>query len=1131
MQHVRRILLLAASMTILLTWLYFCWGLGTVSASSNPIRIYSLSPIISPTATSASTGQSPPSSSIDPAIIAAIIGLAGVIVGAVIAGLFALYQMRRAAQVEQKRQEDQYRHDQEMARLQKELELQYKTKEQEQQHQEQEAEVAQSAMLRAKTLDERVAAYRKALQTDPRIARLQILDMNRPLEVTDIYVHLRVHQETRPGYELDPVLWEADRQPDPNVFLKVHRLRLEQRASTALAPEEAIRTYKRCAIVGDPGAGKSTLLKHLALLSIEQHPGGLPDLPIHIELQAFASSGHRDALEFAAAVWEERYLFPRAEALEYMQAQLRDGHALLLLDALDETLAGTTGEQAEESYLQVSKVITDTATRYPQAPIVVTARKAGYHQRARLAGFTELEVLDFQPEDSKQFVLHWFDCHPDPQKRGNAADLNARLERNTRMQALAANPLLLSLIVIVYEEQLDLPERRAELYKQCVDTLLTKWDASRNIRRLRAFKPEHKRHLLEEVAWHFHLQGQRYFPERDLLDVIAAFLPAVGLEKEQNGQVLDEIVAENGLLKEQAHGWYGILHLTLQEYFVAQYAVEQQRLETLIQRRDHPWWEEVLLLYAGRVADASPLLQQLLGTPGPDSVQEDLFHTDLILAGRCLVAYPTIRQAPLRDEVITRLFRVLSSTPYSLTQEQVASTLAEIGGKTVNAQLVSLLVNEQLDSSVRYSIARALGQLGERSIAPQLVSLLANEQLDSNVRSSIAGALGQSGERSIAPQLVSLLANERLDSSVRLRITWALGQLGERSIVPQLVSLLANEQLDSLVRWSIALALGQLGERSIVPQLVHLLTNQQLDWTVRQWIAEALGQLGERSIVPQLVHLLTNQQLESFVRSSIAGALGQSGERSIAPQLVHLLTNQQLDSFVRSSIAGALGQLGERSIAPQLVSLLVNEQLDSSVRSSIAEALGQLGERSIVPQLVSLLANEQLDSLVRWSIALALGRLGERSIAPQLVHLLANERLDSSVCSSIAEALGQLGERSIVPQLVQLLTNEQQKSSVRYYIAGALGQLGERSIAPQLVHLLANEQLDSLVRYSIAGALETLGADEETVQALASLLFTSDMADTIHRTLWTLSRQLGLRICVIDGPQGKRVEVVKFPSV
>jgi len=552
MQHMRRTLLLAAIITILLTWLYFFWGLSTASAASSSTHIYSLSPIISPTPSSTATSQAPPSISIDPTIIAALIGLAGVIVGAVIAGAFALYQMRRTSQVEQKRQEEQYRHDQEMARLQKELELQYKVKEQERQHQEYEAKGAETAMIRAKTLEERVQAYRKALHADPRIARLQILDMNRPLEVTDIYIRLHLHQETRSGYELDPGYQDVQMRHDPNALLKASRLCLKRRSSTALVPEDAIHTYQHCVIIGDPGAGKTTLLKYLALQSVDQQLTSLPDLPIHIELNAFASSGHRDLLKFAATVWEKRYSFPKADALDYMQARLREGKALLLLDALDETVAGTTKEQAEDSYLQTSKAITDIATRYHQAPIVVTARKAGYHQRVRLAGFTELEILDFRPEEIEQFVERWFVCHPDAHKRGNAPELNAKLERNPRFQALAANPLLLSLIVIVYEGQLDLPERRAELYKQCVDTLLTKWDASRNIRRLRAFKPEHKRQLLEEVAWHFHLKGEHYFPESELLEVIAAFLPAVGLQAEQNGQLLDEITAENGLLKEQA---------------------------------------------------------------------------------------------------------------------------------------------------------------------------------------------------------------------------------------------------------------------------------------------------------------------------------------------------------------------------------------------------------------------------------------------------------------------------------------------------------------------------------------------------------------------------------------------------
>jgi predicted NACHT family NTPase len=117
--------------------------------------------------------------------------------------------------------------------------------------------------------------------------------------------------------------------------------------------------------------------------------------------------------------------------------------------------------------------------------------------------------------------------------------------------------------VLVYETQLELPDRRAELYKQCVDTLLTRWDATRGIHRLSEFTPEHKRQLLTEVAWHFHTQGLRYFPENVLLKVIANFLPVVGLQAEENHRVLREIVAESGLLKEQVQEFYGFLHLTL----------------------------------------------------------------------------------------------------------------------------------------------------------------------------------------------------------------------------------------------------------------------------------------------------------------------------------------------------------------------------------------------------------------------------------------------------------------------------------------------------------------------------------------------------------------------------------------
>ena len=761
----------------------------------------------------------PASDGLDPTIVAAFIGLGGVVVGALIAGAFAVYQFRaqakKTAQLEKQLQDNQFDHEKEMEHFRQTLAKQ----ERNEQHDEQVEEAARVATVHVQSQQALVQSYLRALHTDPRIARLQILDMTRPLDVTDIYVRLRLHEETRPSYHLEIHSRETMPGTDPNALLKLGQKRLEQRTSTALTPEEALRKYKRCVIVGDPGAGKSTLLKYLVLRSADGHLPDLPAFPIHIELQAFATSDQRDLLAFSAAVWQERYGFPHKEALDALQTALRDGRALLLLDALDETATGATKEQADASYVQVSQKITDLATRYPQAPLVVSVRKAGYYQHVRLPGFTEVEVLDFSPDDSSQFIQRWFAVHPDTKKRNHAPDLIARLERNPRIQALAANPLLLTLIVLVYEDQFDLPERRAELYRQCVEILLTKWDTSRNIRRRRAFKPEHKRQLLEEIAWHFHQQGQRYFPEPELLECIATFLPAVGIGPEQSRQILDEIAAENGLLKEQARGWYGFLHLTLQEYFAAQYAVDHQQIDAILRKRDDPWWEEVLLLYAGRIPDASALLQRLLEGIDKDHGQQphDLYMTDLLLAGRCLGAFPIVRQTSLRSEIIERLFVLLQTSPYSLTREQSAKTLGEIGGASVSHHLLSLLSDEQVERTVRLRIAEALGTLGDRTVVPALLALLANEQVDHWVRARIAEALGTLGDRTVVPDMLALLANEQVETWVLASIAGTLSSLIQNEAeVRSLTALLPTSDIADSIHRLLWIISRQLGLRIVV---------------------------------------------------------------------------------------------------------------------------------------------------------------------------------------------------------------------------------------------------------------------------------------------------------------------------
>jgi predicted NACHT family NTPase len=112
--------------------------------------------------------------------------------------------------------------------------------------------------------------------------------------------------------------------------------------------------------------------------------------------------------------------------------------------------------------LRTVEGINHLATRYPKCPIVVTSRRAGW--KGLLAPtFITMSILDFGWEDIQRFMNNWFGEGSDRARR-----LKNILSQQVRMQALAANPLLLSLIAIVFERDLELPERRAKLYERCV---------------------------------------------------------------------------------------------------------------------------------------------------------------------------------------------------------------------------------------------------------------------------------------------------------------------------------------------------------------------------------------------------------------------------------------------------------------------------------------------------------------------------------------------------------------------------------------------------------------------------------------------------------------------------------------
>jgi hypothetical protein len=712
-------------------------------------------------------------------------------------------------------------------------------------------------MLGAVNDDERLSLYCEALLADPRLTMLRMLNMQRPLEMAWVSAQLRLYKEPQQSYD-SPV--SDEEEDDINVWIEEERQRRERHIKEIYDPEKAIRTFHRCVIIGDPGAGKTTLLRHLAVMAAQSSISGMTSLlPIYVELQSFVHSGLHDLLDFVSTTWEEEYAFPPRQARLLLTKLLDEGKALLLLDALDETVMGETPESAEQSYEAVSQTILNLAADYPKAAIVVTIRKASYSQHKPLANFTTLEMMDFRFEDVKQLVRSWYDAADDVHAEEKSSDLISLLDAHPRLLTLAANPLLLTLIVLAYEDQLDLPVRRAELYRVCIEAVLTRWDAQRGVGR-QEFEPERKHQLLKAIAWHFHRKRQRYFTEHDLLKVIAEFLPAVGLPAERNKAILQEIESEEGVLKEQATGWHGFEHLTLQEYFAAEYINDHQEYAKLLRHRADPWWEEVLLLYVGITPDASLFLQELCSQNS--TIREDIFFTRLLLAGRCLAARPTVRKIGLQGQIIERLFELFMSTQHSLLRQEALKVLCGIGVFETTRRLLKLLLDEQVNMFMRRRITGALGTVGEPSVASDLVLLLSDERLDVHQRWSITDALGRLGERSVADDLVQLLADEQLDVNLRWSIVTALSRLGERSVANDLARLLADDRLDVDLRVSIADALGTLGERSVAGDLVQLLADDGLDVELRVSIADALGTLGDRSVAGDLVQLLADDGLD-----------------------------------------------------------------------------------------------------------------------------------------------------------------------------------------------------------------------------------------------------------------------------
>jgi len=437
---------------------------------------------------------------------------------------------------------------------------------------------------------------------------MRVLYMNKPIDINDIYSNVNVLEKPTANLrlEIDEMLQGFN---DPTKFDGYGLSRISEERIPGL---EAVEKYSKLMVIGKPGAGKTTFLKSLALQCSE---GNLQRnlVPIFIILKDFPEHGKKQTLL--------EYIIEQLSAYEIVGEEieqlLKQGRTMILLDGLDEV--------KEKDSIYVLNEIQHFSDRYSNNRFVMTCRIAA--QEYIFEKFTEVEVADFDSEQIDTFVKKWFDCSKDEKnKKEKAKKFNQNLDKQPRIKELATNPLLLTLLCLVFEDKGEfVSKNRYELYKEAIDTLLVRWDANRNIEREEVYKNlslGEKRDLLSYIALETFEKGDYFLSKRDLVNHITTYIRNFPDAKTNPGDlkfdseaVLKCIEAHHGLLVERAKDIYSFSHLTFLEYFTARRIATRHdpkeltsAFSILVKNITDKRWREVFLLAVVPLRPADYLL-------------------------------------------------------------------------------------------------------------------------------------------------------------------------------------------------------------------------------------------------------------------------------------------------------------------------------------------------------------------------------------------------------------------------------------------------------------------------------------------------------------------------------------------
>lgn len=341
-------------------------------------------------------------------------------------------------------------------------------------------------------------------------------------------------------------------------------------------------------LLGSAGLGKSTSLNYL--FCNYEDLFNQNSIKIKIDLKEYAKSIVEDkysvlwclSKEFSKRIPRRKLAFDEIE--NTLDNYLTNGRCLVILDALDEIPSQSVRNKVRDEIANFCQV-------YYLNRFIISSRESGYLRNQFDNSFIHIKINEFDDDQIKKYTRNWI-------KVNNAnADYDSFTKnffaevKRAKCRSIIRNPIILVLSLIIFDISNNLPNRRVDFYKKCIDTFLEiREDRKAMLPDDKDFKNILGDNMVVPIIAHYKFLKQEndikyIFSEEELKKSI---LKAIEVSDTRiwihpADLFAKYLVNRTELIREVDEGKFDFTHKTFYEYFLAVYFAKEMDTDEIIE--------------------------------------------------------------------------------------------------------------------------------------------------------------------------------------------------------------------------------------------------------------------------------------------------------------------------------------------------------------------------------------------------------------------------------------------------------------------------------------------------------------------------------------------------------------------